>query len=472
MKIILRDKTENQVKNYEFIKIYKISYVKIFIYYISEIYSSKELYNQFNDRINFIDLIKNTNNNDSFEIYFIKCLKFFNDNSFSNFVFNHDFDYFKYFGLKHIKIKYFEKEKTNEYFYHPLEVIYINDLPSYLKLKELYNNNLEEDIVKKMIGVKGEMFFFDFIFNDLLCFFFNKNFSNEYLKNDYYKNLSKFFTSISNEKIKKILESIFYLKETQYEFKFTDKETTLLSYCFNFYILSLSDSNIDPKSFLNLVDRNKKKLYSLTFEFLGLIKILNKNFIEKKYDYCIKLMKIIVNIANKIEKNLNIFYDKSDIFTFLNYIKKFIILNEPIERIIFPLINNLNNETFKNEYKNNISNYLKFTKLNNNSIRIIVNNITEKDGDNNLNDFLFFQKFYKLIDIEKDILQKNDSIISFYIENNSNIEKINNIVNNINPIINKIYELYNGKISRKKLSEISMEKFQGKNYQKFQLNNF
>ena len=170
--------------------------MKIFIYYISEIYSSKELYNQFNDRINFIDLIKNTNNNDSFEIYFIKCLKFFNDNSFSNFVFNHDFDYFKYFGLKHIKIKYFEKEKTNEYFYHPLEVIYINDLPSYLKLKELYNNNLEKDIVKNMVKVKDEMFFFDFIFNELLCFFFNKNFSNEYLKNDCYKNLSEFFTSI------------------------------------------------------------------------------------------------------------------------------------------------------------------------------------------------------------------------------------------------------------------------------------
>ena len=166
------DKTENQVKNYEFIKIYKISYVKIFIYYISEIYSSKELYNQFNDRINFIDLIKNTNNYDSFEIYFIKCLKFFNDNSFSNFVFNNGFDYFEYFGLENIKIKYFEKEKTNEYFYHPLEVIYINDLPSYLKLKELYNNNLEEDIVKKMIEVKDEMFFFDFIFNELLCFFF------------------------------------------------------------------------------------------------------------------------------------------------------------------------------------------------------------------------------------------------------------------------------------------------------------
>ena len=290
-----------------------------------------------------------------------------------------------------------------------------------------------------MVKVKDEMFFFDFIFNELLCFFFNKNFSNEYLKNDCNKNLSKVFTCISNEKIKKILESIFYLKETQYEFKFTDKETTLLSYCFNFYILSLSDSNIDPKSFLNLVDRNKKKLYSLTFEFLGLIKILNKNFIEKKYDYCIKLMKIIVNIANKIEKNLNIFYDKSDIFTFLNYIKKFIILNdkESLERIIYPLINNLNNETFMDEYKNNISNYLKFTKLNNNSIRIIVNNIKEKDDDNDLNYFLFFQKFYKLIDIEKDILQKKDSIISFYIENNSNIEKINNIVSNINPIINK-----------------------------------
>ena len=295
--------------------------MKIFIYYISEIYSSKELYNKYNEKINFVDLMKNTINNDSFEIYFIKCLKFFNDNSFSNFVFNNGFDYFEYFGLENIKIKYFEKEKTNEYFYHPLEVIYINDLPNYLKLKELYNNNLEKDIVKKMIEVKDEMFFFDFIFNELLCFFFNKNFSNEYLKNDYYKNLSKFFTSISNEKIKKILESIFYLKEKQFEFKFTDKETTLLSYCFNFYILSLSDSKIDSKSFLNLVDRNKKKLYSLTFEFLGLIKILNKNFIEKKYDYCIKLMKIILNIANKIEKNLNIFYDKSDIFTFLNYIK-------------------------------------------------------------------------------------------------------------------------------------------------------
>ena len=69
-----------------FIKLYYISFIKIYIFYISEIYSNKNLFEQFNglNDIDFISDIKSNSGYKPFLKYFIKCVKYYLNDSFTS----------------------------------------------------------------------------------------------------------------------------------------------------------------------------------------------------------------------------------------------------------------------------------------------------------------------------------------------------------------------------------------------------
>ena len=210
MEDLIIDQNYKNRQNSKFVEIYLISFIKIFIFYISKIYANKQLYEEYNGLtdINFILFISNDQRMKPFEIFFIKCIKYHKNNSFSSFSMN-DLD-----ELDEIKDKYFNNVQ-NDYFYHPLEIICIDDYENYIKLRELFNkvknaNYKDTDIAQQMTNIKGsndEVFFFEFMLNEILCSSFNKytseNFTDE--KNDI---VNWCLNSFTNNNIKEILESI------------------------------------------------------------------------------------------------------------------------------------------------------------------------------------------------------------------------------------------------------------------------
>ncbi len=163
-------------------------------------------------------------------------------------------------------------------------------------------------------------------------------------------------------------------------------------------------------------------------------------------------MKKIKNIMLNCEEIMNNLYDKSDIFTLLNILKKNFIQNEDdnYETIIESLINNLNNDNFMQEYNLLLSNYLNYTDLNK-TIRVKINELQVDNNNinNNYEEFLFIQEFTTSSDILENIKKtEKNSLIGFYIKQNDKIKEINKIVKNINPVISKIYQEYNGKITK------------------------
>ena len=462
MEDLIIDQNYKNRQNSKFVEIYFISFIKIFIFYISKIYANKQLYEEYNGLtdIHFISFISNDQRMKPFEIFFIKCIKYHKNNSFSSFSMN-DLD-----ELDEIKEKYFNNVQ-NDYFYHPLEIICIDDYENYIKLRELFNNvenaNFQDtDIAQQMTNIKGsndEVFFFEFMLNEILCSSFNKYTSENFTdkKNDI---VNWCLNSFTNNNIKEILESI-YNFENQMN-NFSDKETTLIIFCFIFYIISQNQKktilkNRDKEILKNINRKKKKSLIKILTEILALFITFTDSFIQKNYHNCMNEIQNLKKIVLEGEKIMNNFYDKSDIFTLLNLLKKSFIenKNENYERIIETLIENLDDDKYMEENKKLILNYCKYTELNK-TIRIILNEF-EKDENSIYEEFLFIQEVTSSSKIYEDIVKtKESSLITFYLGLTENLLKINEIVKNINPILAKINEEYNGRITKKKIEGITL----------------
>ena len=87
MEDLIIDQNYKNRQNSKFVEIYLISFIKIFIFYISKIYANKQLYEEYNGLtdINFISFISNDQRMKPFEIFFIKCIKYHKNNSFKIF---------------------------------------------------------------------------------------------------------------------------------------------------------------------------------------------------------------------------------------------------------------------------------------------------------------------------------------------------------------------------------------------------
>ena len=371
------EKKQNSI----FIKIYMISFIKIYIFYISEVYSNKNVFEKFNGLkdIDYISFITNNQDYVPFVKYFIKCIKYHLNDSFTS-LSTYDYDYF---GLSGIKDNYLTI--NNQYIFHPLEIICIDDKEKYFQLRVLYQNELNdnfmnEEITQQMINLENnnEKIFFEFILNEILCFYFNKNSSNNIIDN--INNIINWcIESITKNNIKKILKSF-----KNFEGKmncFSDKETTLIIFCLIFYININEDEkeniiNNRKEDILKYLNKtSKKSLISLLSEFLALSIIFTQSLIENNSQKCLDNMKKIKNIVLNCEEIMNNLYEKSNIFILLNILKKNFIQNddENYEKIIEFLIQSLNNDKYMQEYKLLISNSLNYTKID--KIRVEINEL-------------------------------------------------------------------------------------------------
>ena len=247
-----------------------------------------------------------------------------------------------------------------------------------------------------MTNIKGsndEVFFFEFMLNEILCSSFNKYTSENFTdkKNDI---VNWCLNSFTNNNIKEILESINNIENPMNNF--SDKETTLIIFCFIFYIISQNQKktilkNRDKEILKNINRKKKKSLIKILTEILALFITFTDSFIQKNYPNCMNEIQNLKKIVLEGEKIMNNFYDKSDIFTLLNLLKKSFIenKNENYERIIETLIENLDDDKYMEENKKLILNYCKYTELNK-TIRIILNEF-EKDENSIYEEFLFIQ---------------------------------------------------------------------------------
>jgi hypothetical protein len=152
--------------------LFKVEYIKIYIYLMSEFLIENDNNNiEDNEINNFIEFINDENNinkdkDNQIKIYLIKCIKHRLNNSFSNLE--------KYKGPINWIKKFIETQKST-LLYLPMNMLYINFIDKYNTIKEQYNQYLKNKNDDTFIYNKEDCYVFTHYFYNEKASFLLKN---------------------------------------------------------------------------------------------------------------------------------------------------------------------------------------------------------------------------------------------------------------------------------------------------------
>ena len=469
----------NNTNNYEILKIFYISYIKLYFFYISKIYVDKYLYQKYRN-INLFENELNKIKDIKILFYFVKSIKYRlkGFNKFSSY----DFEFYN--NIKNIFDNYFNNLDEN-ILYNPINFLYIYNIDEYMKLNNLFNNFQIEEKQIITISNNDNYNFFDFIFDRYIICNLTKNLKqyNKYEKNWIKKKLNVFFNN-SNE----IIDLLNKILENNYEFNFKEEELNLLSICFKYYFLFKIKFNkyIDEINdifiqiyykdlIINYNKLNISHLYlinkSICVFIIYAIYII-KNFDNlkiNKFNECFKILnEIIVKLQIKMKQNFN--YDNINSFIYsilFDFRKENINFNgNDINEILFNniekfLLNKNNEKSLNIIEKKYYEYYSKIIPIENN--KNVINEIFTNPN---------YFDFYKDKNIKEILIKIKDKWFIKYIENIKLYEIMKILIKYIIPFLISLEKILKNKVNKNLAKKNTIKKIVEKNLLEFLYNNF
>ena len=442
--------------------LFKVEYIKIYIYLMSEFLIENDNNNiEDNEINNFIEFINDENNinkdkDNQIKIYLIKCIKHRLNNSFSNLE--------KYKGPINWIKKFIEAQKST-LLYLPMNMLYINFIDKYNTIKEQYNQYLKNKNDDTFIYNKEDCYVFTHYFYNEKASFLLKNKKKD-ITIDQIQN--KQLELLSNES-KSLIECIINSNNKNY----SDDKISLFILSFNIYsfFFELYDKvfNKDSLNKISLypINNNYDKKIQIN-ELVFIFFILTFKFI---HGYLNDLNDYDDSIEKQLEETLNILNEKiiehqnlNNAYCLIYYLisKKInkIEAKDPIEFLNQFIIFSINSINFnENIYQNYSQNYFIQSELDFKNQKFQI--LEFFDFQNiNFNNYLYIYKHYLNYEtiMNKCIQNQNNSLFGIYHNKiNQNIfEKIYIFIDKIKPFIKSLHKKYSKKITKARALKLNL----------------
>ena len=416
-KEICNEEDDTNENNKDLRKLFKIEYIKIYFFFISD-YVLKDDDNEIKN--NFIKLMNENIINDKFKLYFMKCIKFRLNNSFSN---------IKNQNININWIHFIEENTDKKMLYSPIKIFYVIDQEKY---NNIANNKRLFELKQPFQDKTDKFSFIQFFLFEKVSLLLSKQKLNEIESNLFENN--EFNIS---EQSKNLLNAILINENND---PLSDEDISFYILCFNvwcyFYEFYGNDFKIEENNDDNLINNF----------FYCLFKFVNA-FIEKQNLNQIfeKLKKQFIKINSMVMKKKNIRNSYCYIYSFLlNKDKITFEKEEKKDNLIYKFINNINNNENYYEYFIHY-NYERHNNLNlERKLQINEIEINRKLTDN----IYLFKEYFTFDNIFTDIENRINTLFFYYDKNNQIIlKKVYKLIKNICPFI-KILNENSGKISK------------------------